>query len=171
MFIKRTDFDLAALHHALDAQHQARGITWEKLVREINRNSASGVHPIARSTVAGLPTKAVAEGDGILQMLRWLNRSQKSFVPGFEESDIYRLPDAPPGRILRFDTSKLYAAIDLQRIARGLTWQQAASEIGGIGAASLTHLKLGGRTGFPGVMRITRWLARPAAHFVRIADR
>src|SRR6185295_3414637 len=82
VFTRQTDFDLAALHHALDAQRQARGITWEKLVREINRNRASGVHPIARSTVAGLPTKAVAEGDGILQMLRWLNRSPESFVPG-----------------------------------------------------------------------------------------
>jgi hypothetical protein len=69
---------------------------------------------------------------------------------------------------LRFDTQKLHAAVNAQRVARGLTWQHVANEIG-LGQTTLTHLSKGGRTGFPHVMRITRWLGRPAAEFTRAA--
>jgi len=170
---RRADFSLADLHSAIDTQRRRQGITWEQAIREINLDvdSGSGRHPIARSTVAGLCTKAVAEGDGVLQMLRWLNRAPESFVPGCEALDIHRLPDAPSDRVLRFDTAKMHAALDAQRKTRGMTWRQAADEIGGTTAASLTNLRKGGRIGFPGVMRLARWLGQPTAHFVRITDR
>jgi hypothetical protein len=104
-------------------------------------------------------------------MLRWLNRAPESFVRGIEVRHFHKLPAAAAGGVLRFDSAKLYTALDRQRIARGLTWQQVGREIGGASAASLARLKKGGRIGFPGVMRLTRWLEQPAAHFVRIADR
>ena len=166
------DFDLAALYNALDAQRAARGMTWQQALHEINAVPwRVSVHPVARSTVTGLRTKAVAEGDGVLQMLRWLNRTPESFVPGCEaDSSTARLPNVPPGQVLRFDTRKLHEALDAQRIDRRMTWQQVAHEIGGISAASLTHLKKGGRTGFPFVMRICRWLGRSASSFTRLSD-
>jgi hypothetical protein len=57
-------------------------------MHEINglTDSKSSGHPIARSTVSGRRTKAVAEVDGVLQMLRWLNRTPKSFMPAVEVS-------------------------------------------------------------------------------------
>jgi hypothetical protein len=167
-----SDFSLAALYAALDAQRQSRGLSWSQATREISRQSVrSSRHPLSPSTVMGTRTKAVAEGDGVLQMLLWLNRTPESFVPGHQESEVVgeRLPEVPPHQILRFDTRKLYAALDAQRIERKMTWAQAANEVG-LSVSSLTHLAKGGRTGFPHVMRIVRWLARPAAHFTRISD-
>jgi hypothetical protein len=37
--------------------------------------------------------------------------------------------------------------------------------------AVVTNLSRGGRTAIPQVMRLARWLRRPAAEFVRVADR
>jgi len=166
---RRDGFNLAALYAALDTQRQIRGITWQQAMREINGTSEhdSSVHPITLSTVSGLRVKAVAEGDGVLQMLRWLNRTPESFVPGCEASEAHQLPAVPADHVLRFDTRKWYAALDAHRIARGLTWRHVAREIGGMSAASLTHLKQGGRTGFPQVTRMARWLGQPVAHFTR----
>jgi len=44
------DFDLGALHEAIDAQRQARGLTWTAAVREINAISGGlPSRPISRS--------------------------------------------------------------------------------------------------------------------------
>src|SRR5262245_16365800 len=74
------DFDLAALFDALDAQRQARGLSWAEVMREVNRGIAT--RAVASSTVTRLRTQKVAEADGVLQMLRWLRRAPESFVPG-----------------------------------------------------------------------------------------
>lgn len=168
-----SDFSLRALYAALDAQRQARGLSWSQATKEIGGQSGrSSARALSPSTVTGTRTRAIAEGDGVLQMIRWLNRTPESFVPGkqqFAEADT-RLPDIPANRVLRFDTRKLHAALDAQRIKRNMTWAQVATEVG-IGISSLTHLSKGGRTGFPHVMRMIRWLARPAADFTRACDR
>jgi hypothetical protein len=171
-----TDFSLGALYAAIDAQRESRGLNWEQAVREINRASQRvPVRPISRSTVTGLRTKAVAEGDGVLQMLVWLNRTPESFVPGHEEppGEDATLPRVEPYQILRFDAKAIYSALEAERVKRRMSWIQVARETGGINAASvasLTRLAKGGRVGFPYVMRICRWLDRPAASFTRIAD-
>lgn len=169
---RSADFNLAELYLALDAQRLARGITWRQALQEINAAGRWHVHPISQSTVSSLRTKAVAEGDGILQMLRWLNRTPESFVAGCDKAaaSAMKLPDAPSHQILRFDTARLHASLEAQRNRRGLTWQQVAEEVGGVTAASLTHLRKGGRTVFPHVTRMARWLNRPVADFVRARD-
>lgn len=113
----------------------------------------------------------MAEGDGVLQMLRWLCRTPESFIASYSGSERNgeRLPDVRPGQVLRFDTKKIYAALDAQRSKRKLTWAQVARETG-VGVLSLTHLSKGGRTGFPQVMRIAGWLGLPAARFTRASD-
>jgi hypothetical protein len=167
-------FSLAALYASLDAQRQARGLNWAQAVRDINQPYESTTsRPIARSTIVSLRTKRVAEGDGVLAMLRWLDRSPESFVAGRDPAapDV-KLPLIQPDKmILRLDTRKMHAALNAERIRRGLTWEQVAAEVGRYTAASLTYLSKGGRTGFPDVMSITSWLDRPLAHFVRIAPR
>jgi hypothetical protein len=126
---------------------------------------------LSQSTVTGTRIRTVAEGDGVLAMLRWLNRSPESFVPGHRQSDgvSERLPDVPAGKVLRFDAKKIYAALDARRVERAMTWPEVAKEIGA-SASGLKYLAKGKRVGFPGVMRIFRWLDRPAAAFTRASE-
>jgi hypothetical protein len=166
------DFSLRALYEALDAQRQARGLSWSGVTREMHQAPERPARRrLSASTVAGIGTRTAAEGDGVLAMLRWLNRSPESFMPGHQESEEIRarLPDLPKGKFFRFDTRKLYAALDARRIERNMTWPQVAQEVG-TGASGLIRLSRGGRTVFPGVMRIVRWLERPAADFTRVTD-
>lgn len=167
------DFDIDALYQALDAQRQSRAMSWAQVAREINGSaanvSAGGLSP---STLTGMRKRRAVEGDGVLQMLRWLHRTPESFVPGCHgpATRDAALPEVGPDRVLRFDTRAIYAALDARRIARAMTWKQVAQEIGGLNAPSLTHLSKGGRTGFPQVMRIAAWLGRPAASLTRISN-
>lgn len=166
-----SDFDLRALYEAMDAQRRERGLTWTAAVRQINRRETKG-HPVSTATVTGVGTTAVAEGDGVLQMLRWLGRSPESFIPAFPDADAarFRLPAALDSQALRWDARTLHAALEARRAERALTWAEAAREIGGVSGAMLTYLAQGGRVGFPGVMRLVRWLDQPAADFIRVVD-
>lgn len=168
------DFDVAALYAALDAARQARGLSWPELAGEISEVfSRSLATPISPSTLTGMRNRTVVEGDGVLQMLLWLKRTPESFVPGYQESRgvSLTLPSAGRDRILRFDAAAIHAALDARRVERGLTWARVAAEIGGFNAAGLTRLAKGGRVGFPSVMRIARWLDRPAASLTRASSR
>jgi hypothetical protein len=160
------------LYNAIDAQRTARGLTWRETMQQINvKTGRESIHPISASTVTNLRTKAIAEGDGVLQMLRWLGRMPESFIPGYPaDPETLKMPPIPSDKVLRFDTIKLHAALNAQRIERRLTWQQVALEIGEMSAAGLTHLKKGGRTGFPFVSRMSRWLGRPALDFTRLSN-
>lgn len=169
--MEHPDFSLQALYDALDQQRRARQLTWTAAAREISRVPA-GERGIAVSTVSGVRDRRAAEGDGVLQMLLWLGRSPESFVPGLADAadPRFRLPEPGAGRILRWDTRALYAALDAQREARGMTWGAVAQAMGWPPTTRLTGLARGGRTTFPGVMRIVRWLDRPAADFTRLAS-
>jgi hypothetical protein len=165
-----SDFDIAALYAALDAQRGQRGMTWSAVAREISGGFAqTPAKPISASTLTGIATRVSVEGDGVLQMLLWLDRTPESFVAGHPHpsADDTRLPVLAADRILRFDTKKLYDALETQRAERGMTWRHVAAEIGGVTPAALTRLADGGRTSFPHVMRIVKWLRRPAAFFTR----
>jgi len=163
------DFDLKALYAAIDEQRRSRDLTWAAVGREVHRG-VTVRHPIASSTITGLRAKAVADGDGILQMLLWLRRTPESFVPGFPDADAnrFQLPACTDGQILRWDAIALHAALNAKRQAAGMTWQDVANEIAGVSTGMLTHLAKGGRVGFPSVMRITAWLGQPAAAFTRL---
>jgi hypothetical protein len=170
---RTADFSLAALYAALDAQRQSRGLTWAAVAREMNRYpDRNPGHPLSASTITGTRHRSAVEGDGVLQMIRWLNRTPESFVPGHPLADDprARLPDVPPHRILRFDVRKLHAALDAQRLERKMTWEDVAQEIR-LGASTLTYLARGSRTAFPHVMRMTAWLNRFAAEFTRLSGR
>jgi hypothetical protein len=119
----------------------------------------------------GVGTGTVAEGDGVLQMLRWLNRAPESFMSGDAQVDeaSARLPEVPLNKVLRFDTRKVYTAVDARRAERNMTWGQVAEETG-CSVPALTRLSKGGRTVFPAVMRIMRWLGAPASRFTGVSD-
>jgi hypothetical protein len=167
---RSVDFDIAALYDALDTERRTRGMSWQQLARDISRLFRDvPARPISPSTLTGMRSRRAIEGDGVLQMLRWLERSPESFVPGHGSAPM--LPDAAPDEILRFDTPRIYGALDERRAARGITWRDVASEIRGTTAESLQRLAKGGRTSFPEVARIARWLGRPVASLTRVADR
>jgi hypothetical protein len=168
-----SDFDLNALYSAIDEQRVARGLSWAAAVREMSGSFVGrGSRALAVSTVTSLRTKAVAEGDGVLAMLRWLDRTPESFVPGspLASAEAARLPDVRP-LVLRMDTNKLHGALNAARVERGLTWEQLAREIRGATVNTLTGLASSERTGFPNVMWVTGWLGKPLASFTRATRR
>jgi len=164
------DFDMQALYDALDARRLERGLSWSGVALEVNRLRTMR-SAIATSTITRLRQQPVAEGDGILQMLLWLRRTPESFVPDVADSDSarYRLPELTTSQILRWDTRALFIALDVQRRERRLTWSDVARDLSGFTPGMLTNLSKGGRTSFPRVMRLVRWLDRPAVTFTRIA--
>jgi transcriptional regulator with XRE-family HTH domain len=168
------EVDIPALYDALDERRRSRGLSWPQVARELSEQFGSvPSRAISPSTLIGLRRRRTIEGDGALQMLRWLGRSPESFVRGHtgEPHPAELLPDAGPSRILRFDAQRIYAALDATRGSRGLTWRQVAAEIGVIQSGSLTRLAKGGRVGFPDIMRIAAWLERPAASLTRPSSR
>jgi hypothetical protein len=171
MIVRRfADFDVDALYQALDAQRRARGMSWSQAARAISEPFRDvPARPVSASTLAGLRGRSTLEGDGVLQMLRWLGRAPESFVPGHPETA--PLPDLPSNRILRFDTQRIHAALDARRAERGMTWAEVAGEIPGFSAASLARLAKGGRTAFPHVVRLAIWLGCPVASLVRASSR
>ena len=165
-------FDVKALHAALDAQRQARGLSWSQVAREVSTFRETQARAVSASTITGLASRGAVEGDGVLQMLCWLGRTPESFVPGhpWATAEAAALPKVGPDRVLRFDARAIYTALDARRAEHGLTWAQVAREIGGVQASGLTRLADGGRVTFPGVMRIFAWLERPAASFTRASE-
>jgi hypothetical protein len=67
---------------------------------------------------------------------------------------------------IRFDARLLFEALDAQRQERGISWKQAAEEIG-VSPSTLTRTRLGGRMEVDGMLAMTRWLGRTAESFTR----
>lgn len=107
-----------------------------------------------------------------MQMLLWLGRPPESFLSDLPDGDAdrFHLPGVPPGKVLRWNAAALFLALDARRVELRMTWAEVARDIGGFSQGMLTNLAKGGRVGFPGVMRLVRWLGRPSAEFMRIAD-
>jgi len=141
------------------------------VAREVSQHRTT-LRTLSASTMTSLRHKPIGEGDGILQMLRWLGRAPESFVPGIDDGDAprFHLPELRTGQILRWDTRALFDALDARRRHRGLTWAAVAREIGGFTPGMLTTLSRGPRIGFPRVMRLVRWLGQPAVTYTRIAQ-
>lgn len=162
-------FDMHAFHAARDAARQARGLSWAELATQTNRpfegTTSTPIHP---ATLRGMLAKRSVTSAVVLQTLAWLGRTPESFLTGAPALTNTPLPEAGPGRVLRFDTRALHEALDAQRQARGLTWVQMAAELPGFTSAMLTNLATGPLIGFPRVMLLTQWLGRPAADFVRV---
>ena len=66
-------FDAKALFDAMDQQRRERGITWQQVARETGVSSGT----LTRTKLGGR-----MEVDGMLSMVRWLNRTVESFVQG-----------------------------------------------------------------------------------------
>jgi hypothetical protein len=125
------DFSLRALYDALDDQRRSRNMSWAGVAREVNRFKTDR-HPIGTSTITSLQNKAVGEGDGILQMLLWLDRTPESFIPDFPDANAerFRLKRLGQNQILRWNVVALHTALNARREARGMTWKDVAAQLG-----------------------------------------
>jgi hypothetical protein len=160
---------MRAFHAALDAARQAKGLSWAELAAETNHpfegTTSIPIHP---ATLRGMLTKRSVTSAVVLQALAWLGRTPESFLTGPNTFPEAPLPESGVGRVLRFDTRALHAALNAQRQTKGLSWAQVAAELPGFTASMLTNLAVGPLIGFPRVMLLTQWLGRPAADFVRV---
>jgi hypothetical protein len=66
----------------------------------------------------------------------------------------------------RFDRTALYAALDAQRRARGLSWQQVARETG-VAASTIVATKRAGTMETDGMLAMVRWLGCVPEKFIR----
>lgn len=135
------DFDIQELHAALNAARQVHGLSWTALVAEINKPfEGTPSIPFSVSTVTGMPNKSSITSAVVLQILRWLGRTPESFLSGrcdAPQAD-ENLPDPGLGRILRFDTRAMHAALDAEHLKRGIKWKQVAEELPGFTESMLT---------------------------------
>lgn len=69
----------------------------------------------------------------------------------------------------KIDTAGLYAALDAERTARGLSWRQLAKEIG-TSPSLLSRLGNDQRPDADGFATLVRWLKMPAEAFMIDAD-
>jgi transcriptional regulator with XRE-family HTH domain len=70
----------------------------------------------------------------------------------------------------KIDVQGLYAALDAERTARGLSWRQLAIEIG-VSASLLSRLGNDLRPDADGFVTLVRWLNIPAEKFMIEVDR
>ncbi|WP_395064451.1 hypothetical protein [Paraburkholderia silvatlantica] len=165
-------FDMRAFYAALDAARQANALSWAELAVQTSRpfegTTSIPIHP---ATLRDMLAKRSVTSAVVLQALAWLGRTPESFLTGPTRLPSTPLPEAGPGRVLRFDTRALHSAVNAQRQERGLTWAQAAVELPGFTESMLTNLAHGPLIGFPRVMLPTQWVGQPAAAFVRLRAR
>jgi hypothetical protein len=175
--MRKTDllrFDMLALCKALDEARLERSLSWVELAAEINRPFAYTTSiPINVATIRRIAKKQAVTSAVALQVLRWLDRTPESFLVGHEikPQSGEALPEAGPDRILRFDTRRLYEALNAERRDRDLTWKQVAQELPGFTDGMLTNLAKGPLIGFPRVMFLTQWVRKPASSFVLARSR
>jgi len=167
-------FDMAAFYDAFDAQRRERGLGWYELADELWEQSAPlnaelEDHPLCGGAVSRLRARGATSCQYALFMLRWLGRAPEEFLTGpvVDVGDV-QLPDAGPDQRLRWDLAQLHGAVDEQRRRGGLTWAQLAEEIG-CTPSRLTNLRTARLADLDLTMRVTQWLAKPAAEFVHAA--
>jgi hypothetical protein len=168
-------FDFAAFFAAFDAKRRDRGLGWYEFADELwqqssELNALRMDHPLCGGAVSRLGTRGATSCQYALFMLRWLGRAPEEFLSGspVNVGDV-RLPEPGPDRRLRWDLNQLYTALNEQRQARGLTWSRLAQEFD-CTPSRLTNLKTARIADMDLTMRVTQWLAKPAAEFIHAAE-
>jgi hypothetical protein len=168
-------FDGSALTSALDAQRADRGLDWNGLADELwtqsrELNAQLSDHSMCPGALVRTVKRGTMSCQYALTLLRWLQRAPEEFLTGpvVEVGDV-RLPEASSDRRLRWDLGELYAALNEQRRERRLTWTQLADQLD-CTPSRLTNLRTARLADMDLTMRITQWLAKPAASFVHPAQ-
>ena len=154
------DFDVIALWEAVDEQRVGLGHSWTKVAKTLAWMS--------KSTMDRMRERGSATCNHVLPMIQWVGRTPESFTVDPDGAVHAPLPDPGPGGGWRWWWAHhdLAAAVDAQRAARDLSWEEAAGEMGvPVGAVKdMTKLRYGPPIGT--AMIAARWLQRPAASFL-----
>lgn len=163
-------FDSELLARTVDRRRRTHGRSWAQVATETG---------VAAATIR---RGGNMEVDGVVWLLQWLGMPFEAFVrtddsPPPEPTPADFAPDdGQPGgeprwhAYRRFDTAALYRALDAARTDRGLTWAEAATEIGSsmVTAATLRSFQKGGRTSLARIVPILVWLGASAATFATL---
>jgi hypothetical protein len=141
--VETNEFDGFALFQALDAQRDARGLSWTGVARQMwelsaDLNARRGGRPISPSTITGVSRRGDTSCQHALVMLRWLERSPESFLAGSPPAAAAALPAAGPDCRLRWNLHEspqrpvpgLYKAMNGRRERERLTWRELACACG-----------------------------------------
>ena len=168
-------FDFAAFFAAFDAKRRDRGLGWYEFADELwqqssELNAQRMDHPLCGGAVSRLGARGATSCQYALFMLRWLGQAPEEFLSGsvVDVGDV-RLLEPGPGSRLRWDLNQLYTALNEQRQARGRTWSGLAQELG-CTPSRLTNLRTARIADMDLTMRVTQWLAKPAAEFIHAAQ-
>jgi hypothetical protein len=169
-------FDCGALFAALDAQRRERGLDWYALADELWQQSSTlnarrtADHPLCGGAVSRLKLRGATSCQYALFMLRWLRRAPEDFLTGpVVDVGEVRLPEAGGDSRLRWDLHEVHSALNGQRRERDLTWV-ALGQVIGCTPSRLTNLRTARLADMDLTMRVTQWLARPAAAFIHPAQ-
>ena len=168
-------FDAQALAKALEVKRLERGLTWTAAANEMwelssELNAKRNDHPISASALRNVAVQDGTTCQHALFMLRWLERSPESFLMGAALDAGYGLPPAGADKRLRWNLRTLFASLDAARREDGLTWKEAASQIG-CTPSQLTGLrKAKFATGIDVAMRIAQWVGRDTSFFIYAAN-
>jgi hypothetical protein len=173
--VRAGDFEAGALFEALDHQRVERAMSWRQVAEAIwaqssELNDRRNDHPIAIETITAMRRRDNISCQHALFMLRWIGRAPEEFiaepVPG---SAGVGFPLVGADRRLRWNLGSLYDAMNDHRRDKRLTWKSLADLLG-CTQSQLTGIKTARfAIGMRLAMRITQWLARPAAEFVYAA--
>ena len=168
-------FDGSALIRELDATRAAHELSWNELADHLWDQSAVlneqlGGHRLCPGALVRTAHRATMSCQYALILLRWIRRAPEDFLVGdaVEVGDT-RLPEPGPQLRLRWDLGRLHADLNERRTERGLTWAALGDELG-CTPSRLTNLKTARLADMELVMRITQWLAQPAARYVDPVD-
>jgi hypothetical protein len=170
------EFDVCAMYAAMDAQRTERGLSWPQAARALwdqskALNERLHDHPISPSTLTGIARRGDCTCQHALFILRWLERPPEAFLhsspPG---PGPIALPAAGEDRRLRWDLEAVFEAVNDRRKERGLTWREVARELHCTDHQIAGLRKVRFAIGMKLMMRIVRWLGRPAADFIDAAD-
>lgn len=144
--------DGSALFRAIDEERRQRGCSRADVARQTG---------VSASTLQRIQWNGPMETDGVVSAVRWLRRPLEDFIRGAEETSRKHRDIAQH----RFSCKALFAALDMQRQARGMSWTAVASELGGFSPGMLTRLAKGGRIGAHVMVPAVGWLGRTVASF------
>jgi hypothetical protein len=168
-------FDGDALIRALDDQRVECGLGWTSLAEELwqqssDLNAELSDHSMCPGALVRTAKRGTMSCQYALIILRWIRRAPEEFLTGpVVDVGEVRLPDAGTDSRLRWDLSRLHAALNEHRRERGLTWAALAEELD-CTPNRLTNLRTARLADMDLTMRITQRIGRPAAAFVHAAS-
>ncbi len=169
-------FDCSALISALDARRADRGLGWTALADELWQQSSElnaqlADHSLCPGALVRLARRRTSMScQYALIILRWIRRAPEEFLTGpVVDVGEVRLPEAGTDSRLRWDLNQVHTALNGQRREPELTWSELAEELK-CTPSRLTNLRTARLADMDLTMRITQWLAQPAARFVHPAQ-